>query len=171
MRPGQNIKLPPSITFTLHLCLVLVLGAPADEGVSKDAALAQMIDDLSRMALPDFNMQFDRSCEYVYQEHLYGLEGRPRAVPAEEAGAAGGGSWEDQSQPGGPRHYGPQWVLLNFDQPVTAPAVGQHQVLYTTCSAIKVWQPCTICFETDSTCRRSCFCSCYAGCPDHRSQV
>ncbi len=48
---------------------------------------------------------FDFSADYAYQNELHGLEGRPS-------------SSEGQRQ-----HYGPQWALLKFSQPVTAPKV------------------------------------------------
>jgi hypothetical protein len=49
--------------------------------------------------------------QYLYQQELYGLEGRPPAATA--AAAAAGQQY----------HYGPQWVLLRFEQPLTAPEV------------------------------------------------
>jgi hypothetical protein len=48
--------------------------------------------------------QFDFSQEYAHQTELHGLEGRPCSF-------------------GEGVHYGPQWAILNFDQPVTAPHV------------------------------------------------
>ncbi len=47
---------------------------------------------------------FDFSQDYAHQAELHGLEGRPRSF-------------------GDGVHYGPQWALLTFDQPVTAPQV------------------------------------------------
>ncbi|KAJ9507266.1 hypothetical protein QJQ45_006243 [Haematococcus lacustris] len=120
-------------------------GLPDGQGVSQEAALVQMIENLGRMALTGVPMPFDKSRDYVYQDQLHGLEGRPvadtsslpqhsdlsegekeeKAAAAgvgEATGAAGGAQWEGEYLPEGPRHYGPQWVLLAFDQPVTAPA-------------------------------------------------
>ena len=57
---------------------------------------------------------FDFGRQYLDQEQLYGLEGRPSE--ARGAGEWGGGE-------GGNRHHGPQWALLRFSQSVTAPAV------------------------------------------------
>ena len=71
------------------------------------------------------------------QEELYGLEGRPIADPsvAAAAAAAEGGEGEGGKEGGAEaaeahdgddgldRHFGPQWVLLKFDQPITAPKV------------------------------------------------
>jgi selenocysteine-specific elongation factor len=99
----------------------------AEEGVSKEAALAQMIENLGNIALPDGSTPFNRSREYVYQEQLYGLEGRP-------CGQGSAGAWDEQSEAGGLRHYGPQWVLLNFEQPVTAPAVGAALCSFAGCT-------------------------------------
>ena len=47
--------------------------------------------------------QFDFSQEYAHQTELHGLEGRPCSF-------------------GEGVYYGPQWAILNFDQPVTATA-------------------------------------------------
>lgn len=48
--------------------------------------------------------QFHFSQEYAHQTELHGLEGRPCSF-------------------GEGVHYGPQWAILKFDQPVTAPHV------------------------------------------------
>ncbi len=69
------------------------------------------------MCKQDNSPQFDGTAEYVYQDQIYGLEGRPQEF---EAGQAQG------SVP----HYGPQWALLKFSQPVTAPQP-------TTCSRLR----------------------------------
>ena len=59
---------------------------------------------------------FDSEQEYVFQNYLYGLEGRPVDFSNHEASSEG-------STQNVQRHYGPQWALLEFDQPVTAPKV------------------------------------------------
>lgn len=59
---------------------------------------------------------------------MYGLEGRPLAGSAPAASASA--SWQHQPgeltgqavDPTSHNHFGPQWVLIKFDQPVTAPA-------------------------------------------------
>jgi hypothetical protein len=56
--------------------------------------------------------------QYLYQQELYGLDGRPPAATATKAAAATGGQQY---------HYGPQWVLLKFEQPLTAPEVRLYQ--------------------------------------------
>ena len=48
--------------------------------------------------------RFDFSQDYAHQAELHGLEGRPCSF-------------------GDGVHHGPQWALLTFDQPVTAPQV------------------------------------------------
>ena len=48
--------------------------------------------------------RFDFSQEYAHQSELHGMEGRPWTF-------------------GEGVHHGPQWALLVFSQPVTAPAV------------------------------------------------
>eukprot|EP00887_Chlorella_sp_A99_P002875 scaffold6.g2875.t1 len=77
--------------------------------------------------------QFDFQKEYLYQEELYGIEGRPPAAAALPGDSSGDGRAQDpgaelQQQPlqQPPQeqepHYGPQWCYLRFSQPVTAPA-------------------------------------------------
>ncbi len=78
------------------------------------------------------------------QDELYGLEGRPLGPGAHVAGAGEGGGGEGPVPPdavdedGVARHFGPQWVLLRFDQPVTAPKVGVLGGIGRTCRAIAV---------------------------------
>jgi hypothetical protein len=59
------------------------------------------------------------------QDQLYGLEGRPVAVPdqQQQQQKAGDGAGGDGSQ----LHFGQQWALLKFDQAVTAPNVRKKQ--------------------------------------------
>lgn len=59
---------------------------------------------------------FDFGRQYLDQEQLYGLGGRPSA-------ARGAGEWGGGKGGSGNRHHGLQWALLRFSQPVTAPAV------------------------------------------------
>jgi hypothetical protein len=82
-------------------------------------ALRLMIDALSKTSLHNPVDPFDWSKQYLYQDQLYGLEGRPitSGSSSSTAAAAAGGDEEQQ------RHFGPQWVLLKFDQPVTTPEV------------------------------------------------
>lgn len=70
-----------------------------------------------QQAAPDF----DFSRQYLHQEQLYGLEGRPAAAaqPASKGDTKFGGAAEDDAPP----HHGQQWVLLRFSQPIVAPAV------------------------------------------------
>ncbi|KAJ9508060.1 hypothetical protein QJQ45_021390 [Haematococcus lacustris] len=141
----SKAKFHVSVGHTTVMASLTFFGLPDGQGVSQEAALVQMIENLGRMALTGVPMPFDKSRDYVYQDQLHGLEGRPvadtsslpqhsdlsegekeeKAAAAgvgEATGAAGGAQWEGEYLPEGPRHYGPQWVLLAFDQPVTAPA-------------------------------------------------
>ena len=59
---------------------------------------------------------FDFGRDYVFQEQLHGLEGRPSSGLRLPGSAAAAGA---ASAP----HYGPQWALLRFHHPVTAPQV------------------------------------------------
>jgi selenocysteine-specific elongation factor len=85
-----------------------------------------MIDALSKTSLHTPVDPFDWSKQYLYQDQLYGLEGRPITSSSSSSSssgalaAAGGAAGGDGQQQ---QHFGPQWVLLKFDQPVTAPEV------------------------------------------------
>lgn len=61
--------------------------------------------------------------EYLHQTELYGMDGRP--ITAAAAAGAGG---DDHC------HHGPQWALLKFEQPLTAPAV--RSLTYRSCCHI-----------------------------------
>ena len=75
------------------------------------------------MLMQDAAPTFDFSKQYLYQEELYGLEGRPHsAVLQEHTPAATNGV---HKMP----HYGPQWGLATFSRPVTAPAVSPCEAL------------------------------------------
>ena len=69
---------------------------------------------------------FDFAAEFAYQEELHGLEGRPPS-PLLSSGGTGGDSTHSGLPP--QPHYGPQWALLRFSQPVTAPKVPLHACL------------------------------------------
>lgn len=72
------------------------------------------------------------------QDQLYGLEGRPLTAspsrlhqPEQQQAPEGGAAGADGGDTGGAEeeaHFGPQWVYLKSDQPLTAPAVsGAHE--------------------------------------------
>jgi hypothetical protein len=67
-------------------------------------------------------LAFDFSQQYLYQEQLYGLEGRPAA--AAQPARKGDAHVTDAAGDDAPPHHCPQWALLRFSQPVIAPAVG-----------------------------------------------
>ena len=73
------------------------------------------------LLLQDNTPQFDVTAEYVYQDQMHGLEGRPQDP-------------NESGEQGGVPHYGPQWALLKFSQPVTAP-----KVLFTSFAWTSVW--------------------------------
>ena len=82
---------------------------------------------------------FDFRREYLYQDKLYDLRGRPLQEPCESAGPSGGSS---------ATHRGRQWALLTFHQPVTAPEVGLRspslklQACCVCCTPPVLIQPC-----------------------------
>ena len=60
---------------------------------------------------------FDLTQDYLHQDQLHGLEGRPRADgTSTDTGPS-------SSLPTRSSHFGPQWALLRFEQPITAPQV------------------------------------------------
>lgn len=72
--------------------------------------------------LQDAAPAFNFSRQYLYQEQLHGLEGRPSAAAQPSSkGLTNISNAADGDGP--PPHHGPQWALLRFSQPVTAPAV------------------------------------------------
>ncbi|KAG2429383.1 hypothetical protein HXX76_011148 [Chlamydomonas incerta] len=144
-RVPSRAKFHVSVGHATVMADMTFFGLPDGEGVPRDTALAAMIANLNAMALSATPMAFDCARDYLYQEELYGLEGRPIADPsvaaaaaaaaaaAEEAKAEGeeGAAAQDgddaaaaaaaEGEEGLDRHFGPQWVLLKFDQPITAP--------------------------------------------------
>ena len=58
---------------------------------------------------------FDFGRDYAYQDQLHGLEGRPRS------GLRPPGAPPEPASTASAAHYGPQWALLRFHQPITAP--------------------------------------------------
>ena len=130
---------------------LLFFGLPDGEGQPPGEALASMQRRLAQLSLGggpqaagtpgeaaagqvgagnggSQGLTFDSGREYLYQECLHGLEGRPpsdAASPAagehpadQQAQQAQQDSQQAQQQP----HYGPQWAYLRFSQPVTAAA-------------------------------------------------
>ena len=81
--------------------------------------------------MQDNSQQFDVKQEYVYQDEVYGLEGRPYNPLAQhqissDAQQAPSTSGRGVDPEGGRVHYGPQWGLLTLTQPVTA-SEASHQ--------------------------------------------
>lgn len=60
--------------------------------------------------------------EYVYQEELFGLEGRPLNPLSQAEGA-------EVASTSGRLHHGPQWGLLHLSQSITASQVGPRNIL------------------------------------------
>ena len=111
---------------------------PAGEGVPSDQVMQALVDNMARLAVGGSPAPFSMSRQYLAQDELYGLEGRPmgtggRAPPGPDAagaaaGLSGGAGVSDEggAHALGPmegHHHGPQWLLLKFEKPVTAPRV------------------------------------------------
>ena len=116
-------------------------GEAAAAAAAEPAGVQARLAGLSLAAAPPTGAQqhqqaaaFDSSREYLYQEQLYGLEGRPQADdalapaagqhPADQQAQQGGGGGSGSGEAAARRapHHGPQWAYLRFSQPVTAPA-------------------------------------------------
>lgn len=109
-------------------------GQPGTAGAA-DAAAGTTGDAAAAAAAAAGSVQwlaFDSSREYLYQDCLHGLEGRPpgEATLAPAAGEHPADQQAQQAQQEGDpqqvqqqqQHYGPQWAYLRFSQPVTAAA-------------------------------------------------
>ena len=70
----------------------------------------------SSCSLQDYKPGFEFQRDYLHQDELYGWEGRPTGNTANGA----------KQQ----KHFGPQWGLLKFSQPVTAPKANLHSRLF-----------------------------------------
>jgi selenocysteine-specific elongation factor len=108
---------------------LMFFGLP--DGVMSDHPnLQQQMQHLSIQQQKEQQQQrqaaFNSSCEYLYQERLYGPEGRPVASAAsaiQQPGVEQQQQQEEQQQLEDAVqqvHHGPQWVYLRFSQPVTA---------------------------------------------------
>jgi hypothetical protein len=106
------------------------LAAPTGAGVAGDQALQAMMDNMSRLSVGGNPPPFDPLRDYLAQQELYGLEGRPLGLLRASSSGSGKSSGHSQqyssdATTGEERHHGAQYVLLRFDQPVTAPQVGE----------------------------------------------
>ena len=82
-----------------------------------------MVQSMERMSVGGSPTPFDASREYLHQQELYGLEGRPLGGAATVDGSHRSGQQALPAAVAGEeeRHPGPQWALLRFEQPITAP--------------------------------------------------
>eukprot|EP00775_Hariotina_reticulata_P012357 gene12357-12491_t len=122
--PGKA-KYHMSIGHATVMAEVAFFGMPDSQGCSQAEALHLAIQALNKTALHTPQQAFDFSQQYLHQEELFGLEGRP-AAPITAASGVGVGlvaaaTADAESALQEERHYGQQWALLKFDQPVTAP--------------------------------------------------
>ena len=80
------------------------------------------MESMDRLSVGGCPAPFDLSRDYIAQSELYGLEGRPMpgasGASSSVKGLGGATEYEDTD-----RHHGAQWLVLKFDQPVTAPQV------------------------------------------------
>ncbi|KAK9906478.1 hypothetical protein WJX75_002571 [Coccomyxa subellipsoidea] len=96
-------KVHVSLGHSTVMAEVMYFGTPDGSGHEPAAVLHSVLDRIGQLALNENVREFDFGAQYAYQGELHGLEGRPGASGAQ------------------PVHHGPQWALLRFSQPVTAP--------------------------------------------------
>ena len=107
-------------------------GPPEQPEVSMQQQLAQLCLQQQQPEQPGNDgpaAAFDSSRDYLYQDFLYGLEGRPAASGVPAAGQHPADhqqqrQQQDDGQEGQLQavHHGVQWAYLRFSQPVTAAA-------------------------------------------------
>ncbi len=87
----------------------------------QEATALASLETVNKLAIID--SVFDYTEEYLYQDEMYGIEGRPATAELFGGGDSGGKDLDadDASSPP-PPHYGPQWAVVQFDEPVTAPS-------------------------------------------------
>lgn len=82
------------------------------------ASLQHMVTFLIKTAQHEPLAPFNWHQEYLFQQELHGMEGRPLGAAAAGSSAAAAAAAAEQQC-----HHGPQWALLRFEQPLTAPTV------------------------------------------------
>ncbi|KAL4534591.1 hypothetical protein Ndes2526A_g05477 [Nannochloris sp. 'desiccata'] len=107
---------------------ILFFGTPRSRGSTwqQQQEEESKMESLSVSTSDNTSGAFNYSNEYLYQDELYGIEGRP--ARAELFGDGGGEASNGSAQPSSVEdhlvpsaHYGPQWAVVQFDEPVTAP--------------------------------------------------
>ncbi|GLC39063.1 hypothetical protein PLESTB_001289600 [Pleodorina starrii] len=126
-RVPSRAKFHVAVGHSTVMAEMTFFGTTDGEGGSRETALAALVANLNAMALAGSPMGFDAERDYLYQDELYGLEGRPLAAAAAASASAAAqasvreGEDVEAEEEARERHFGPQWVLLKFDQPITAP--------------------------------------------------
>ncbi|KAL3148593.1 hypothetical protein ABBQ38_014023 [Trebouxia sp. C0009 RCD-2024] len=113
----SRMKVHVTIGHQTVMGLIQFFGLPDGAGVPQSHALHAVMARMDLLTSQDEAQHFDTQQEYVYQDEVYGLEGRPynpleqHQLPGDPNRAA--------SDRGGV-HHGPQWGLLTLTQPITA---------------------------------------------------
>lgn len=112
----SNSKLHVIIGHSTVMARVQFFGTPRTAALDSAQQDLQAFNVASLIPPP-----FDFSRQYLFQEELYGPEGRPAraegGTPAHDSIAKG----QEFATSELPPHYGPQWALFHFEEPVTAP--------------------------------------------------
>lgn len=127
-RVTSRSKLHVTIGHATVMAEATFFGLPDSQGLDAAAVMKTLLRGVGRMSLHGA-AAFDAAAEYLYQDELYGLEARPlgeylEPLPHQQARQQAAQQQQQQQEGGGgvPQgHYGPQWVLLRLQQPVTAP--------------------------------------------------
>ncbi|GAB4820810.1 hypothetical protein N2152v2_007856 [Parachlorella kessleri] len=110
-------KLHVAVGHSTVLAEVVFFGLPDGQGQEGWLPPLDRISQLSLASEDSAAGHLDGKQEYLYQESLYGLEGRPvLSLTSQEQEHSGDLEGSEQL------HYGPQWAYLRFGHAVTAPA-------------------------------------------------
>lgn len=124
-RVSSKTKFNVTIGHTAALAELTFFGLPPKAGSAAqtpEEAMALAVQQLRLLTTKDAKpMPFDFSSEYLYQDELHGLEGRPAEAAGPSSAQAGPGAPPEEPGTASKPHHGPQWGLLRFDRPVTVP--------------------------------------------------
>lgn len=110
-----RMKLHVTVGHSTVMATAMFFGLPDSPGAP--SSLSAIAMRIGRLSVKDDVHSFDFAQEYLHQNYLYGLEGRPVASEQSRSPSHGQSSQTGSTA----RHYGPQWALLEFSQPITAP--------------------------------------------------
>ncbi|GAX74045.1 hypothetical protein CEUSTIGMA_g1495.t1 [Chlamydomonas eustigma] len=112
-------KLHISVGHETVMATVSFFGMKPGEGIPGHLAVQALMDSMEQLAVGGRPPPLQLQKEYLHQEELHGLEGRPTSSTNANKGYGQFSAPDSEVAEG--RHHGPQWALLRFDHAVTAP--------------------------------------------------